>query len=981
MLGTCVSHYRILQKLAAGGMGEVYVAEDTHLGRRVAIKFPVLDDSGIENRGRFLGEARAASRLDHPNIAHIYDYGEAPDGRPFLVMELVRGTTLRDVLKGGALTAVRSIGIVDGVLRALREAHRNGLVHRDIKPSNVMLTGTNEVKVLDFGLAKEIPDDLSSQPSQAVTSPMCHTQPGALPGTPAYMSPEQARGKRLDSRSDLFSAGLLLYECLTGRPAFSGYTPREVLEQAVHADPPPPSSLTPGIPATLDRIVAKALAKDPAQRYQSADDMMADLAAAGASRAHAGIRAVQKAAAGLVSFRTKLVLLTACVAVLVLSAVWFTWHGRPQQPPPEARRWYELGAAALREGTYYKAANALERAVALYPDYSLAHARLAEARNELDDSEGAKAEMMRALPTGSSQAAQGTDALYVDAIHRTLIRDFAGAISSYTELAGKVPEAERAGVLIDLGRVRESNAETQKALDAYREAVSRDSQNAAAHLRAAILLGLRMRKLEEAAAEFDRADSLYRSLSSPEGQVQVLYHRGVVASMQPKLLSEARATLEKAIQLARAINTDQWEIASTLQLSVVTYLESDAAAAERMAAAAVEKARRAGMNNLAARGLSDLGNAQFMKPDYTRAEATFQEALELARRFGSPRNEARALLPLASVHQQQGANGAVLKEAAQALAFYQKAGFQKEALSCMTLLARANRDLGNLAEAGKAFEQLLSLAGTLGDRQQMAWAEAGIGSVLFQQGKWPDALVHYERYYEIAASINDRSGVGTALINRIKVLAVLGRYEAAGEMLHQAESQAAQPGSASALPVLIARERAEIALMRGFHQEAAARANAVLKMTSATRPVAAATKCLAGLARARSGFAAEGKRLCSQGVSEAAALSEGATLADARLALAEILLESRDPQAAQEQVRLALEVFEHSGSVESAWRAWAVAARAYRMANDRAHAQEAAEKASACLDTLRAAWNPADLKRYLERTDLRGLLAETRGRM
>jgi tetratricopeptide (TPR) repeat protein len=690
---------------------------------------------------------------------------------------------------------------------------------------------------------------------------------------------------------------------------------------------------------------------------------------------------VRKAVAGLASSRTKLALLVACVAALGFLAVWLAWRGRPRQPPPEARRWYELGAAALRDGTYYNAAKALERAVALYPDYSLAHARLAEARNELDDSEGAKAEMMWALPTGSSQAAQGTDALYVDAIRRTLIRDFTGAISTYTELAGRIPESERAGVLIDLGRVRESNSEIPKALDTYREAIGRDSQNAAAHLRAAILLGLRMRKIEEAAVEFDRADALYRSLSNPEGQVQVLYQRGVVASTQPKLLSEARAILEKAIQLARAINTDHWEIASTLQLSVVTYLEGDAAAAERMAATAVEKACRAGMTNLAARGLSDLGNAQFTKPDYSRAEATYREALEVARRFGLPRNEARALLSLANVHQQQGANGAVLMEAAQALAFYQKAVFQKEAMSCMTLLARANRDLGNLADAGKAFEQLLSLAGTLGDRQQMALAEAGIASVLFQQGRWPNALVHYERFYEIATSIKDRSGAGTALVNRAKVLRALGRYEDAGELLRQAETRAAQPGSSSTMPTLIARELAEIALSRGLFQEAATQANAVLKMPSTTQQVAATTQCLAGLAKARSGSAGEGKRLCSQGVSEAAALSEGATLADARLSLAEILVGNREPLAAQEQVQLALEVFEQSGSAESAWRAWALAARAYRMAGDRAHAQEAAEKASGRLDELRAAWNPADLKRYLARTDLRGLLAEIRGRI
>jgi tetratricopeptide (TPR) repeat protein len=387
------------------------------------------------------------------------------------------------------------------------------------------------------------------------------------------------------------------------------------------------------------------------------------------------------------------------------------------------------------------------------------------------------------------------------------------------------------------------------------------------------------------------------------------------------------------------------------------------------------------MTNLAARGLTDLGNALFMKSDYPQAEATLREALEVSRRFGLPRIEARAQLSLANLHQQQGANEAVLTEAAQALAFYQKAGFQKEAMSCMTLLARTNRDLGNLANAGKAFQQVLTLAEALADRQQMALAESGIGSVLYQQGKCPDALVHYERYYEIASSINHRPGMGTALISRVKVLRTLGRYKDAGELLRQAESQAAQPGSSPTLPTMIARERAEIALAGGSFGQAAAQASAVLKMASTTRLVAAATKCLAGLALARSGSAAEGKSVCSQGVSEAAALSEPTTLAETRLSLAEIMLANRDPVAAQEQVRLALEVFERSESMELSWRAWAVAARAYRMKGETAQAQAATAKASAHLDEMRAAWNPGDLKRYLERSDLRTLLVETRGRI
>jgi len=279
MIGRTISHYRIVEKLGEGGMGVVYLAEDTVLGRRVAIK--TLRARGRTNqhfRARFLREARAVSALSHPHIAHIYDYGETEDDEPYIVMELIKGATLGDLMKKEALTIPRAIEIVKQVAEALGEAHRNGIVHRDIKPSNVAIDERGNVKVLDFGLAKQLSTasvllvDVTDQADQST-----RTREGVILGTPMYSSPEQALGAEIDPRSDIFSLGTVLYEALAGQPAFSGKSDGEIAARVVRDDPPLPSTLNPDIPPTLDRIAMKALAKSPAARYQTCEEFGDDL--------------------------------------------------------------------------------------------------------------------------------------------------------------------------------------------------------------------------------------------------------------------------------------------------------------------------------------------------------------------------------------------------------------------------------------------------------------------------------------------------------------------------------------------------------------------------------------------------------------------------------------------------------------------------------------------------------------------------------
>jgi serine/threonine protein kinase len=254
-----------------GGMAEVFRARDIRLDRIVAVK-TLRDDLARDQtfQARFRREAQSAASLNHPSIVAVYDTGEDMVGHtpvPYIVMEYVDGRTLRDLLRDDRrLLPERALEITDGVLRALDYSHRNGIVHRDIKPGNVMLTRTGDVKVMDFGIARAVSD------AQATM-----TQTAQVIGTAQYLSPEQARGERVDARSDLYSTGCLLYELLTGRPPFTGDSPVAIAYQHVRENPIPPSRVDPEIPSWADSIVLKAMAKDAGDRYQSAGEMRNDI--------------------------------------------------------------------------------------------------------------------------------------------------------------------------------------------------------------------------------------------------------------------------------------------------------------------------------------------------------------------------------------------------------------------------------------------------------------------------------------------------------------------------------------------------------------------------------------------------------------------------------------------------------------------------------------------------------------------------------
>lgn len=276
MLSEIISHYRIIEKLGAGGMGEVYLAEDVRLGRRVAIKFlPASYQYDPERRERFLREARAASALRSPNVTAVYDIGEH-EGAMFMTMEYVEGVLLSRKLEGGPLSATEAVNITIQVAEALDEAHSLGIVHRDIKGSNVILTERGLVKVLDFGLSK-ILSPVSNTDSDHTLVLGKETTPGIILGTVAYMSPEQTRGLKIDGRSDIFSLGVLLYEMITGRKPFEGVTTSDLIVSILDKEPLPIANYSSEPLTQLQWIVSKMLRKDKDLRYQTARDLIIDL--------------------------------------------------------------------------------------------------------------------------------------------------------------------------------------------------------------------------------------------------------------------------------------------------------------------------------------------------------------------------------------------------------------------------------------------------------------------------------------------------------------------------------------------------------------------------------------------------------------------------------------------------------------------------------------------------------------------------------
>jgi len=988
MIGRTISHYRIVEKLGEGGMGVVYVAEDTLLGRRVAIKtLTAARGLGEQHfRSRFLREARAISKLSHPHIATIYDYGETGDDQPYIVMELVTGSILGELMHKEELTIPRSIEIIKQVAEALAEAHRHGIIHRDIKPSNIAINERGNVKVLDFGLAKEI--EIGPSDPEAQTRLNTQTREGVIVGTPMYLSPEQALGVEVDARSDLFSLGGLLYECIAGRPAFAGKTAAEICAKVIRDDPPKPSEFNSSVSPELDRIALKALAKKPEARFQTADEMIAALDSAQAKeRTNGSDRTVTRLLSSSTPTRPTGPLATLSdifkrprlsvgyvgAAVIVLSLVvvgaWRLTRARAHQPSAEAQRLYDLGTNALRAGLPFQASKALEQALKSDDDFALAHARLAEAWLELDYVDKAKDEMLRVSQlTPDRSVLTSVDSFYLDAVTSIVRRDFSRAIQAYSEIARRDPGQSL--VYVDLGRAYEKDNQSGKAIESYTQATTHDQQNPTAFLRLGILDG-RQHKIPEANAAFDKAEVIYQSLGNVEGRTEVAFQRGVLLNDIAGKVEEANAQLETAREMAKVVNNQYQQIRILFQLSSVSFKLGKTDQAEAYAREAVNLAQANEMETLIARSYVDLGYAYFVRADYANAERNFQQGLQFAQRFGARQNEARARLSLASLYIQRGEADRALSYAEQALPFYQSGGYRTETNQALNLKGRAFRQKGDYQSALQALEGQLKLAEETDDKAQIAAAHSSIGYLLLDQERYAEALQHFDQSYEINKSLNNQLNVGYALMNRGATRWRLGRYADARIDLDQATIVAKRDESSfKELQTYVGLIDAQIAFSERHFSDAITKSEQSLALAGNQNKIATVRgELLIGLSQSLSGQARKGRDTCQKAVDIGPAIGDPLLLARARLALAEAMLLAGDAKQALSTAQQAQAFFATAGLPESEWRASLIQGLASQRLRDPTNAKSYLAHASELLSSLQEKWGAEVYNDYIKRPD------------
>jgi serine/threonine protein kinase/tetratricopeptide (TPR) repeat protein len=985
-----LSHYRIIEKLGAGGMGEVFLAQDLTLDRRVAIKIlPAKSIENIQAKKRLFREAKAAATLDHPNICTIHEVNEEAES-PFIVMQYIDGVTLWSKTRNNPLAASEVINIGIQATEALAEAHSRGVIHRDIKPQNLMITARGQVKILDFGLAKQILNEVSVD-SEAKTETRL-TEDGQIVGTVGYMSPEQLRGYEIDARSDLFSLGVTLYECATGTTAFTGNSAIEISSQILHVEPPRPSELKPGVPPGLENIIVKAMAKDIEARYQSANAMLEDFyKLRGSISASSQMltrpltvehRPAPVTAAVSRAWNQKPVKIGVFVTPLLLVAILLGlrfWHPALHQPSPEAKTWYDQGLTAMRAGTYYQASKRLERSIALDDGYALSHAHLAESYLEINDTERAMAELLRAISLVPNRASlSSADAAYLDAVGATVRREFPVAIESYRKLLDLAAEADKSYAFVDLGRAYERDEKLNDAAQSYMEAIKRDPQSPAGFLRLAVLYS-RRQDSQRAEDNFKQAENLYKLLSNYEGRIEVLYQRGALLARTGKSPAEARAQLEQVLEILKnvqdnsQVDNNSQLVKTQLQLSMVARDEGNLDRAKALAAEAIQLAQNSNLKNLATNGLIDLGLAQISRGDFAEAGKYFRQALELAQRDKSQSSEMRATLSLARVNQQLGNNDDVIAQAQQALNFYKPGGYRKETSIALTLLGRAYQEKGEGDVALKYFEEQLQLSRDSGDPVSLADSHMNMATLRGRyQEIYPEALSYLDQKYQIDVARNAKVGMGFDQMNRGVFLWQLGRYPEAHAALDAAFQIANQPeANYKAVLAWVHLTNAQIALSEGRYEEVKKQSQLAQEVSAAQFPdVMLQAMYVRGRAEALSGAPQVGRKSCEEALALAKKLNTPQLTARTLLALAEVMLIGNDAKGALENSLEAQRFFARAGQQDSEWRALLIAARASELAGDKSAAREYASQADNRCAGLEQKWGQEAYVGYLRRPDI-----------
>lgn len=951
------NRFRIVSLLGRGGMGDVYEANDIELGP-VALKTirrrSAFDDQALL---RFRHEVQLALKVTHPNVCRIYQLHTEPVA--FLSMELLRGMTLANRIEdGGALHFAEALRLALQLCAALEAIHDAGIIHRDLKANNVMLVerhGKSRAVIMDLGLAREI---------RAEKRDSSLTQEGAVMGTPEYMAPEQGEGCATTPATDIYAMGVLLYELCTGKRPFQAPSAfAAAMKRGRRLTPV--SAIQPGVPRYLDVVIGKCLEYEPADRYQSASELAEALR--NPPRPETKLKRITIRAKSRPRVMAA-VILAGVVLGMGIAAV--LRKRKPAEPPAEAQLWYRRGVAALREGTYFRATRAMYRAVGFYPDYALAHARLADAWNELDFAGKAAGAMIRASNPEILQKLPSVEQMYVDAVRATLTRNFSEAVKDYKEILSALPEGEKAYGHLDLGRALEKARNVPEARKHYAEAARLAPEDPAAFVRLGVLED---RRGDSAAAEraYIRAETLYGAASNAEGLAEIDYQRGYTAS-QRRDLPAARKFFENCLHAAREPGNEnpQLEIRTLTRLSVLEYSAEHLDRAVELANSAIRLAQEKDVQYWAIEGMIRLGNIYVDLRRYSDAAATEQKGLQLARENQIPRLQALANISLANLHAEEHKPDETITEAQAALDYYKAMDDFDMSITSLEFIVQSEGDraefqralpvaLGVLENTRKANKPVLTIR-----------AEELVGSVLLSLQRYPEALRHYQAALETGRLVGQP--IEYQMLHCADALWRLGRFSDAEQMLGSISGASrSDPRLADAIELVIAQMK----LAKRQFQEALrlARHNLAGAKDAAT---AAEFEMIVGQAQARSGKPKEAIKSCQTALSAVQALRSQEMVAEASLCSAGAYASAGLWREAAVAAETAQAFFSRSQQHESEWMSLSYLALASHFGNDSAKAKQYSQKAMDILSGLEHNWGIPTYTMYISRPDLNAAMRE-----
>ena len=945
--------FRILHFLGEGGMGEVYAAEDQELHIQVALKtlHPHLAGSP-KFAQRFRQEIQLARQVTHPNVCRIFDAGRH-EGTPYFTMELLDGETLaRRLERCGRMNAGEAELIVRQLCEALSAAHRAGVSHRDFKSANVMLVGTRAV-VTDFGLARVLNADVLG----AATT-------GVAVGTPAYMAPEQIEQGASGPSVDIYALGVVMFEMVTGARPYRQSSPLAMAAAKLNESPPSPRSFA-EVTREWETVILKCLSAQPEQRFVDAQQVIAVLEGA------APVNLPRRLPGKKMSFA-----LAICVCALAVTAGLSSLAGgrsRTVVPPADALRWYRQGTDALAERSFLKAANLFERAISRDERIVSTHARLAEAYAELDMSDKAKDEIIRAVTLAPDRSKlPESDARLLTAAQYMVAREFSKAEQAYRVIAENAPPTDKGRAWLDVGRAAEKANRIANAIDAYRFALESSAQREVALLHLG-KLNARQGKRTEATAQLSEAAQLFQLASNFEGVTEA---RLELARMYQNFnLTEAESQTRLAIEMAALTGNVQQQVRSRFEMSRIKLLQGQADNAAANAEEAIALAERLHLENLSVQGLNDLAAIMSRQLKWPEVEALCQRAIALAKRSRSRAGEARALVYLAQARMDQDDNQGALRHLEQALPFYQEGGDSVALQDVLAIKSDLLCAQGRYSEAKADAAEMIKWGETRQDHQTLILGLQRAAEPRVFEGDYAGALALYERETELEKKSGRLAGTVYALINQADMLWRLGRYSESEVRLSEAQAALTELGDAARGP----RERldlvrAESLLSRLRIREAAVKAKQALASAQggiAGRVIAA--QAVQGLALVHRGDIAAGREWCTRSLRAAESGGNPAWISLAKLAAAEAALLAGNAGAA----KFAADAREHClrfGHRELALRALLLQWKVARSSGEIHLTRELEVTFARESESLEKSWGTGSLASYLQRPDIRRLV-------